>query len=392
MIVGFDGTILREPRTGIGYYTYFLIQHLLADEEGVQARIYDGLRMKPAEMAVLQDQPEAISAGEGVGSRLAAQFRRSSTARMAWRAFKSAGFRRAARGLDLFHATNYLPPARLSIPVLPLIHDVSHIRHPEWHPIERVRWLDRRADEFRSAPLIHTVSHFSAAEIAATLSVPRENIHVTYPGVNPVYRDELPGDRAVLKEAASEPGRFFLCVGTLEPRKNLATAIAAFARLDKAMQERFPLLVVGPPGWGDLALPAASERLRRRGVLRFLGYVDEGRMRTLYRECAAFLFPSSYEGFGMPVSEAMALGARPIVASGGAPEEVASPHGLALPAMDDAAWASAMIQAVEEDWYGDRQLREKLRAASMKFTWAGNARDTMAIYEKLLLETTGAPR
>src|SRR5690606_22912866 len=124
-------------------------------------------------------------------------------------------------------------------------------------------------------------------------------------------------------------GHFFLCVGTLEPRKNLTTVIAAYAKLSQSVQQRFPLLVAGPPGWGDLALPPDTERLERSGAVRFLGYVDEASMRGLYASCTAFLFPSSYEGFGMPVSEAMATGTRPIIASGGAPEEVAGPLGLA---------------------------------------------------------------
>lgn len=389
MIVGFDGTILREPRTGIGYYTHFLVQHLMQMPDGPQSYLYDGLRMQPAQEAGAQEPAERARLGKATGSRLMEGLRRNSSIRSAWRLFKATGFRHAARRLDLFHATNYLTPAPIDLPVLPLIHDVSHIRHPEWHPVERVRWLEQRAEEFRQAPLIHTVSEFSAREIAQTLNIAAERIHVTYPGVNRIYRSERPSSQATLQEAQVKAGGFFLCVGALEPRKNLATVIAAFSRLEEPMQSRFPLLVAGPAGWGDLGLPASSERLRQRGVLRFLGYVAEEQMRTLYRECTAFLFPSSYEGFGMPVSEAMAVGSRPIIAEGGAPQEVAGDHGLALPAMDEAAWTQAMRMAAEEGWHRDQEMRMKLREASRRFCWADNARATKRIYDKLLAISAG---
>lgn len=380
MIVGFDGTILRGSKTGIGYYTHFLVQHLLRHHGGLGILAFDGLRMRPP----------VLEGAEGKAGRqdrkadhaaLADRLRRFEAARKMWRTLKAAGFRRAGRGLDLFHATNYLPPAPIDIPVLPLIHDVSHLRHPGWHPLERVRWLEARTEEFRRAPIVHTVSRFSAGEIAATLGIAPERIHVTYPGINPVYRDAGPDETGRLRSFAVEPGRFFLCVGALEPRKNLATVIAAYAGLSRAVQQRFPLLVAGPRGWGDLALPLDTERLERQGTLRFLGYVDEEGMRALYGSCTAFLFPSSYEGFGMPVSEAMATGTRPIVAEGGAPEEVADALGLACPAFDPAAWSRAMQQAIEEEWHLDTTLRGKLRKASARFDWTANAAATTRLYE-----------
>lgn len=380
MIVGFDGTVLRGSKTGIGYYTHFLVQHLLRHHRELTLLSFDGMRMRPP---VLEEPKNEAGRGarKADHAALADLLRQFGTTRKLWRVAKAAGFRRAGRGLDLFHATNYLPPAPIDIPVLPLIHDVSHLRHPEWHPIERVKWLEARTEEFRQAPVVHTVSRFSAGEIAATLGIAPERIHVTYPGINPLYRDAGSSRGEGLRSSAVETGRFFLCVGALEPRKNLATVIAAYAGLPPTIQQRFPLLVAGPRGWGDLTLPPDTERLERSGAIRFLGYVDEKRMSSLYSSCAAFLFPSSYEGFGMPVSEAMAAGARPIIASGGAPEEVAGPLGFACPAFDVTAWSQAMEIAVEEKWYLDEALRAKLHEASTRFDWLANAKATARLYE-----------
>lgn len=381
MIVGFDGTILRNPRTGIGYYTQFLIQHL-ALKPDVTVRAYDGLRMKAPALQSTAD-PTALPQSSSL-----ARLSRIGPARSAWRLLKAAGFRRASRGIDLFHATNFLPPIASSVPTLPLIHDVSHLRHPEWHPAERVKWLEGRAEEFRRAPLINTVSQFSAREITATLGIPAEAIRVTYPGINPFYLLSAHDDRELLAGANLRSGEFFLCVGTLEPRKNLATAIQAYDGLSSSFQSRFPLVIIGPAGWGDLKLPRNTENLERQGRLRFMGYVEERLMRTLYQRCTAFLYPSSYEGFGMPVSEAMASGSSPVVARGGATEEVAGELGVAIDAFDPDAWGLAMMRAVNEEWHGDTERRQQLREASSRFSWASNARETRQIYDELLTKTT----
>src|SRR5690606_28583206 len=203
-------------------------------------------------------------------------------------------------------------------------------------------------------------------------------------GINPVYSAAHADASETLQAVQVRPGGFFLCVGTLEPRKNLVTAIGAYSRLPASFQDRFPILVVGPQGWGDLALPACAQQLERQGRLRFLGYMNEARMRDLYQECAAFLYPSSYEGFGMPVSEAMATGSRPVISADGAPEEVAGNLGVSLPAFNTEAWTLAMMQAVEEGWHADAKLRNRLRERSRRFDWTTNAKATRAIYEALL--------
>lgn len=382
MIIAFDGTILNAPKTGIGYYTQFLIHHLAAEQPDLALTTFDGRRMRAYEPAT--SEVAAAHSRPPLLSPLVSRLRQVNVVRKAWRTFKAASFSHAMRDADIFHATNYLPPAKTGVPTLPLIHDLSHIRHPQWHPAERRRWLESRADEFLAAPIINTVSHFSASEIETVLGIAPERIRVTYPGINPVYNTEPGDERSVLHSFKVKPGGFFLCAGTLEPRKNLMTAIHAFSKLPASFQERFPLLIAGPPGWGNLALPPATQQLESQGLLRFLGYIDEASMRGLYQECAAFLFPSSYEGFGMPVSEAMARGTRPVISGGSSPEEVAGDLGIVLPAFDVEAWQLVMERAIEENWHADSKLRTRLRERSRLFNWSANAKATRAIYDALL--------
>lgn len=380
MIVGFDGTIFITPKTGIGYYTHFLIRYLQLVQADLEIRLYDGLTMRPAESA----WPLKNTGPTSPRSKVIERLRQVTLARATWRAFKAVRFSHAASKMDLFHATNYFTPARTDIPTLPLIHDLSHVRHPEWHPIERRRWMEVRTEAFSHAPLIQTVSHFSAGEIEKLLGVPRSRIHVTYPGINPFYYAPPQDERSTLAAMDLVPGQFFLCVGALEPRKNLATAVCAYEALPVSVQERVPLVIAGPPGWGDLALPKSVERLERQGRVRFLGYIDEACMRALYQECTAFLYPSSYEGFGMPVSEAMATGTRPVVASHTAPGEIAGDLGVDLPPFEVKTWRNAMLQAIEEGWWGDNQLRRRLRERAEMFSWEANARATLNLYGVLL--------
>lgn len=380
MIVGFDGTILAGPQTGIGYYTQLLIEHLIRLPE-MEVRTYSGLHMHTPSAETFADARKRPSHARR--GRIVSAVRSLPGARSTWNAVKGAGFKRAARQVDLFHATNYLPPRAVNCPTLPLIHDVSHLRHPQWHPRARVDWLTKRAEEFLRAPLVHTVSQFSAREIAHTMGIPADRIYVTYPGVNPVYRKPWREEPAVLDSYDVKPGRFFLCVGTLEPRKNLRLAIDAYSRLPETTKLHVPLLVVGAPGWGDLELGWQADVLQRQGALRFLGYLDEPVMRVLYQECAAFLFPSVYEGFGMPVSEAMACGSRPLVIAGGAPHEVAGDLGIAL-APDEIAWNDALQSALDENWHGSGELSKALRQRSQMFDWDANVQATLRLYSTLL--------
>lgn len=378
--VGFDGTCLRQPRTGVGTYTYNLIKHI-SDQE-ITVKILDGARSRT--LADYEDEysdaASAMSAGKSTIVRLA---RKSQSLRRFNQRLRDIRHSIAVRDLDIYHATNFLPLRPVDKPMLPLIHDVSHLRHPQWHPKERVEFLTGRSREFLEAPLINTVSQFSALEITRTLGIQAERIRITSPGTNPRYFGEPTNPEKTLRELDLEPGRYFLCVGTLEPRKNLSTLVSAYVALNDRQTASAPLIIVGPAGWGDLNFPRQSEALIRNGKVRFPGFLREPVMHTLYAHAAAFLYPSLYEGFGMPVAEAMATGTRPVVASGGAPQEVAGDLGRCVPASEADAWRAAMEIALDEQWHLDSAMRSRLTSRAGEFCWDRNAEQTMAIYHEL---------
>ena len=310
--VGFDGTCLKHPRTGVGTYTFCLINHLANSD--ISINILDGVRYRNLG-DYAHDYSDAEATEPGALQLVSDIARKSTLLRKLYRRFVDYHFHSAVKILDIYHATNFLPARRVNVPVLPLIHDVSHLRHPDWHPRQRVELLTGRAAEFTDAPLINTVSKFSAGEIAETLSIPPERIRITPPGTNPLYFGEPDQAESVLRELDLAQHQYFLSVGTLEPRKNLATVLSAYIELRRQGACETPLVIVGPQGWGDLNFPDGTEALQRSGHVRFLGYVTERIMHALYANATAFLYPSLYEGFGMPVTESMATGTRPIVAT-----------------------------------------------------------------------------
>jgi alpha-1,3-rhamnosyl/mannosyltransferase len=388
--IGLDLSALHRPHAGVAVYARNLAGALATPTAAAEAEEvflgFDGLRMLPLPRALatggMTPMPLPTDRLIGLAGRIAG---RVAGVRPLARQLRAAAFALGQRRIDLFHGLMTLPPGPLHRPFLPLIYDLSPLRHPETHPPQRVRAFARALPRLAAAPWINTISAFSAREIVALLGVPAERVAITPPGVDPGFL--LPfrpaEEAAALAQLELVAGGYLLSVATLEPRKNLATLIAAYAGLPEGLQARAPLVLVGQPGWGDLGLPAATEALTRRGRLRFTGHVPQPLLAALYRGAALFLYPSIYEGFGLPVLEALAAGAPVAISAGTAMEEAAGPHGLRLPARDEGAWREAMRQAIEAPDRSPPAAAARL-AWARRFDWATTAAATRALYRRIL--------
>lgn len=387
MRIGLDLSALHRPHTGVAVYAGQLARALLAaPHPGAELSGFDGLRLVPLAEALGARWASGGQAGAGDG--LVGAAGRAAVAVRALmplaRAARAAGFVAAQRRLDLFHCLMTLPPGPAWRPTLPLLYDLSPLRHPETHPAARVRAFERALPRIAAAPVINTISAFSAAEITALLGVPADRVAVTLPGVDPFFRaPDAAEDAAALAGLDVAPGRFLLAVATLEPRKNLATLVAAYAGLPPAVQAAAPLLLVGQPGWGNLAFPAEAERLIAAGRIRLTGYLPKPALRALYRATALFLFPSIYEGFGLPPAEALACGAPVAVSAGTAMEEAVCGAGQRLPARDVGAWRAAMAAAIEAPNRSPEAIAAR-QAAVAPLDWARTAAATLALYRRAL--------
>ena len=267
-------------------------------------------------------------------------------------AWYPAGIARAARGLDVLHCTTMRAPLRARPPVVATVHDVAVLRYPKafpaWH-----RHTGRLAlrQAVRSADAIVAVSAFTRDELTELLGVSSDRVRVVPNGVDPVFTASGP--------AAS--GDYVLAVATLEPRKNLVRAVEA-ARLAGV-----ELRVVGARGWGGVEVPG------------WAGRVDDEELAALYRGARCLLFPSLYEGFGIPVLEAMASGTPVVTTRGGATEEVAGGAAVLVDALDPAAIAAGIVEA--------EARREELRPLGLEraraFTWAHAADAVEALWREL---------
>jgi len=286
---------------------------------------------------------------------------------------------RAARDrLDVLFVQYTAPPV-VGCPVVTLVHDVCYAVHPEYYSRRDLLWMNRTIPfTMRRAAGVVTVSEFSRDEMVRVYGLPAEKIIVAHDGVGPPFTDPTPRPSPV------EPP-YFLSVGNLQPRKNVATLVAAYrqaVRRRPDLPER--LVIVGQEWFAAEQLYRDTEDLRRAGRVVFTGYVDDEALVGLLQHATAFGYPSVYEGFGLPPVEAMAAGTPALVSDIPVMHEVAADAALCLPARDPSAWAEALLKVADDhELRGDLVRKGRERAAG--FTWERSARAILTAIEKACL-------
>lgn len=286
--------------------------------------------------------------------------------------------------LDVLHGPNSALPATRGARGVVTIHDLGPLRHPGHLP-RRLGSEFRRgvADAARCADRIVTVSDFTAGEIVELLGVPRERVETIRPGVSPEFA--APGDaeedRRVLAARHGIAGPFVLFVGTANPRKNLPRLLDAFAAARAAARLPHRLVIAGDRGHDDVRAAVASRGLG--DAVRIAGYVDEADLPRLYRTADALAFPSLYEGFGLPVLEAMAAGCPVLTSATSSLPEVAGDAAVLVDPASADAIADGLVKILT-----DAALRERLAAAGRRraagFPWGPFAARHLAIWRDLV--------
>jgi glycosyltransferase involved in cell wall biosynthesis len=275
--------------------------------------------------------------------------------------------------VDLLHAV-YVLPAFVGRPSVVTIHDISFERYPEFFS-RRFRLRDRLfiRDAARRASRVITVSETSRRDLVELWRVPADRVVAIHNGVDEIFG---PGPNEP-EEGSLDPLRV-LAVGTLQPRKNLGRLLDALAIV--ARRRRVLLRVVGPDGYQAEAI---RSRLAGRAEVEVLGYVDRAALADEYRRAHLLAYPSLYEGFGLPVVEAMASGTPVVTTSGGSLPEVVADAALIVDPLDVSAIAAA-IERVADDGALRAELRLRGLARAREFTWATAARRHVETYASLL--------
>jgi len=287
--------------------------------------------------------------------------------------------------VDLLHALAFVTPLLLPCPAVVTVYDLSFLRFPEsFRPLNRLylRWFTGRS--VRRARRVIAISESTRQDVVRFLGKPAEQVDVVYCGVDERFCTPDAAAIAAFRRQKNLPERFILFLGTLEPRKNVVSLLEAYARLVAGGSDPAPALVIaGGKGWFYEEVFAAVERLGLTDRVIFPGYVAEEEKPLWYSAAQLFVYPSLYEGFGLPPLEAMACGTPVIVSNTSSLPEVVGEAGVTVPPTDVEALSEAMAAmlgdaAICADW----QRRGRERAA--RFSWRETARQTVRVYERAL--------
>ena len=311
--------VLKPPLTGIGRYTLQLLEQLLnhPEIEDIKGFGDQGFldRIAIAELVSRLNSQESPSAAQVRGGKLRRWLGHRSFLRRLYRLQLQ---HRLKTHLSTLKGYVYWEPGYFLLPFqgpcISTLYDLSHIRHPEMHPRARIVEMRRLLPQtLAQATRLITISNFTRQELIDELE-PKQPIDLVSPGVADTFITIDAVQRQACRDAYALPERYILSVATLEPRKNLSGLLKAYAQLPEAMRQTYPLVLAGAPGWHGEELNALIIHLREAGELLYLGYVDQAYIPSLYANASLMVYPSFYEGYGMPIAEAMATGC-PVITS-----------------------------------------------------------------------------
>jgi glycosyltransferase involved in cell wall biosynthesis len=372
MRFGLDGLPLSRKKTGIGHYTFELARALASIVPSHEFEIVspsafsiDAAEVSPPENLTL------VNAGLN-GPR-----------RRFWWSFYLPRYSRHA-SFALFHGTNFELPYWTTCPTVLTIHDLSLLLYPETHEKDLVRRarlkLPRAA---RKADAIITPSETVRGEVCKHLGISAEKVFAIPEAARAAFCPMPASESRAVGRRLGVEDEFIFFVGTVEPRKNLLTLVRAFERVIRATSSQVQLVIAGDKGWlSDDLMDYLRESDVRERVL-FTGHLPDEDLRALYSSCRVFVYPSLYEGFGLPLLEAMACGA-PVVTSR-VPSIVETVEDVArLISPTDVEDLASGITALLDD-AGERKHRSTLGIQhARKFTWERTARETWEIYQRLV--------
>jgi glycosyltransferase involved in cell wall biosynthesis len=373
MRIGLEGKVLTPRIGGIGRYAMHLIEALLT---------LSGQTCPDLEFVIFTAPQTDRSLLQGSRAALCEHFRRIKSTLLRSSVLLPVGVR--CEHIDVFHGLDQsgIPLFFKMGKYVVTIHDVIPLVLP-WAFSRRHRWVlaAALARIRKQAEVVIVPSTAAAEDVVHYLHVERERISVIPMGCDPRFHPSgEPVRAAAVRRRYDLPERYVLFVGTLEPRKNINTLLRAFAHvIAEEPRHDLSLVVAGGKGWGSEDYVATAEALGLHDEVRFVGFVEDDHLPDLYRGASLFVYPSLYEGFGLPVLEAMACGTPVITSNRTALPEVAGEAALLVDPTQPEALAAAMSSLV-----CDGALRQALRAKGLAraraFTWDAVAQQTLAIY------------
>jgi glycosyltransferase involved in cell wall biosynthesis len=368
---------LLSPLTGIGHYVKALM-HALQSTGQVEANYFyaggwsTALRNGPL--------PETANQVKLVMRRLLPQAYEMSR----WLQQRRFGSGMKSWPADIHHEPNFLA-FEFDGPTVLTVHDLSWIRHPETHPVERVRAMNKLFEpSLRRSHHIITDAHFVKQELIDVFGIDEAKIHPIHLAADDVFEPmrEFQTRQALMPRGLLH-GEYWLSVGTLEPRKNLKLLFEAFSQLLPAQRKRCPLVVMGMAGWGEQSWLPQMRQMVNAGEVIFTGYVPRQEQAAILAGAKALVYPSLYEGFGLPLVEAMQCGVPVIAANASCLPEVLGGAGVLIDPLDPTDLKERMKELLDDAAFA-AGLANKGLTRSQDFSWAKCAQQTLDVYKLAL--------
>lgn len=364
MHIGIDARSLGPQKTGVGTYLAEVLNHWREGGLGEVLSLFSHQELAYPNTA--RTPHRVVPARWG----------------LPWYLFQSHRLLRQQEPSVFWGAQNLLPvQLPRQIPAVVTIHDCVHQFGRRYAPSLLHSWAHRYflPSAARRARKILVVSRFSAGEVMRCLQVPAAKLEVTPLGVRKEFFSGREGGTREVEAKYQLARPFILGVGTLEPRKNLKTLLRAFALLPVDFRKRYQLVLAGKRGWGNGELSSDLAASAKSSQLRMIGYVSEDDLPALYAAAEMFVFPSFYEGFGLPVLEALAAGCPVIASTAASLKEIAGSAAIFVdPAGPPSEWTRAMVRVAES-----ADLRKALALAgaeeARKFSWEACAGKTAEV-------------
>lgn len=285
---------------------------------------------------------------------------------------------------DLYHAMAFVAPRWVPCPFVVTVYDLSFIRYPQVLSGARRKYLQLFTQSTcQRAARVIAISESTANDLVEFMGIPREKIDVAVPGVANNFCQQSRDDVEVFRRKNNLPERFFFFLGTLEPRKNLPMLLRAYAQLPKSDRDAVHLILGGGKGWMYDEIFATIARHQLTDTVHLPGFVDADSLVGWYNAAEAFVYPTLFEGFGIPIVEAMACGTPVMASNTSSLPEAAGSAGVLLPPEDERAWTEALSRMMHDAaWRAECSHRGLAWAAN--FSWERTAQQTLMSYQRVL--------
>lgn len=369
LLIGADS--LASRRSGVGRMTFEIVRaaRRVAAIGSIQLLMHG--RVHRVELADTLGEPDGTETNSN---------------RLDWKAkiidLPGMGVARQARHMLISHRINHLAHDRLvyyepnmiirklAIPTVVTINDLSWHHEPSWHPADRLAWIDRNLTKTLShVQQITALSQFTKDAVVKALGVAADRITVVGLAPAEAFRPFTAAEAGpVLTRFDLLDGSYVLSISTIEPRKNFDRLLSAHLHLPPAIRRRAPLVIAGGKGWGSVLARPEADAAIRDGTVRLLGHVSDADLVVLCSRAAAFAYVSLYEGFGLPVVEAMAAASPVLASSTTAVGELAAGAALLVDPEDEAAITAGLRTLIEDTALAER-LRQQGLARAAEYSW-----------------------